>query len=301
MTATTQKLTGILVALITPWTDDQKAIDRDRLRTHVDRIFDSGLHGIVPAGTTGEFTNMTLEERKELTELCVEYAAGRGPVVAGVGSTSTRDSLELARHAAQAGASALMVVPPFYDPVNYEQCQEIMSEIHDTSGLDIVYYNVPAASGLHLTPAQIAGLSRHGVKYLKDSSGDAVGFTELVFGLHDQITALNGADTLTFYGLVAGCKGSVWGASNIIPELSAELWNTIVVNGDVKGGRELWTKIYPINKFLEEHNYPSAVKTGMELRGWATGGLRKPFKLLEGEPKTELARLLRAAGVKLLE
>ncbi|KAL2413141.1 4-hydroxy-tetrahydrodipicolinate synthase [Exophiala dermatitidis] len=295
------ELKGVLVALVTPWTDDQKSIDKQRLKAQIDRIFDAGNHGLVPAGTTGEFTAMTIAERKELIELCVEYAAGRGPVVAGTGATSTTDAIELAEHAAKAGAAALMVVPPFYDPVNYEQCKELMSEIHKASGLDIVYYNVPAASGLKLTPPQIASLSSVGVKYLKDSSGDAVAFTELVFSLHDQITALNGADTLTFYGIVAGCKGSVWGASNIIPELSAQFWNTLAVKGDVPAGRELWKKIYPICKFLEEHNYPSAVKTGMELRGWATGGVRKPFKLLEGEPKAELAQLLRNAGLKLVE
>lgn len=295
------KLGGILVALATTWTDDGKAIDKNRLKEHIDRIFDAGCHGIVPAGTTGEFTAMSLNERKQLIELCVEYTAGRGFVVAGTGATNTQDAVELAEHAAKAGASALMVVPPFYDPVDYEQAKELFSEIHKSSGLDIVYYNVPQASGLKLSPVEIAGLSKHGVKYLKDSSGDATAFTDLVFSQHEHITAFNGADCLTFYGLVAGCTGSVWGASNIFPELSAQLWETIVVKKDVDGGRELWRKIYPICEFLERYNYPSAVKTGMELRGWKTGGLRKPFKLLPAEPRAELAEILRKAGIKVVE
>ncbi|OQV10686.1 hypothetical protein CLAIMM_14649 [Cladophialophora immunda] len=300
MGSANQPLTGILVALITPFTDDGTAIDKNRLKSHIDHIVNTGCHGLVPGGTTGEFTAMTMDERKQNLELCLEYAAGRVPVVVGIGATTTKDCIELAQHAAKAGATALMVVPPFYDPVNYEQLQELMSEIHEASNLDIVYYNIPSASGLTLTPTQIAGLSKVGVRYLKDTSGNAPAFTELVFSLGDQITAFNGWDTLTFYSLAAGCKGAVWGASNIIPELSAQLWETLAVNGDLKAGRELWSQIYPICKFLEEYNYPSAVKTAMELLGYPTGGLRKPFKLLTGERRAELGKILQSAGLKVV-
>ncbi|KAL8801777.1 MAG: hypothetical protein Q9182_004249 [Xanthomendoza sp. 2 TL-2023] len=132
--------------------------------------------------------------------------------------------LDLAAHAATAGAAALMVVPPFYDPVILDQLRDLLSEIHTTSdSLPIVYYHIPAASGLHLSPAEIAGLSDVGVRYLKDTSGNAPAFTELLFGLHDRITAFNGWDTLTFYGLAPGAKCSVWGAGNLIPKLAVQL------------------------------------------------------------------------------
>ena len=301
MSRSSSVLSGILVAVITPFTDDGKAIHKDRLKSHINHLFDAGCHGIVAGGSTGEFTALTLDERKTLTELCVEYAAGRGPVVAGTGATSTKDCVELSQHAAKAGATALMVVPPFYDPVNYEQLQELMTEIHDVSNLDIVYYNIPSASGLTLSPQEIAGLSKSGVKYLKDTSGNATAFTDLVFTWSSQITAFNGWDTLTFYSLAAGCKGAVWGASNIIPELSAQLWECVSVKGDLKNGRELWAKIYPICAFLESHNYSSAVKTGMELLGHPTGGLRRPFRLLAGEPRRELAKLLKNAGLSVVD
>ncbi|BDD56832.1 hypothetical protein MPDQ_008192 [Monascus purpureus] len=298
MTTTPQELKGILVALITPFSDDGTKIDEKRLETHINRLIAAGMHGLVPGGSTGEFTALTLDERKQLTELCVKYAAGRVPVVAGTGATSTREAVDLAKHAAQAGAAAVMVVPPYYDPVNYEQLRELMAEIHETSNLPIVYYNIPSASGLTLTPQQIADLSEVGVKYLKDTSGNAPALTELIFGLSNKITSFNGWDTLTFYGLAAGCPGSVWGAANIIPELAAELWNAISVKGDLKRGRELWAKAWPICKFLESHNYAAAVKTGVELTGYPTGGVRKPFALLTEEYKTELATLLQSAGVK---
>ena len=287
-----------MVALITPFTDDKSKIDEARLKAHIEHQINSGIHGLVPGGSTGEFTTMSTAERKQLHELCIKYAAGRVPVVASTGSTSTAEALELAEHAAKAGAAALMVVPPFYDPVNLEQLKELMSEIHAVSKLDIVYYNIPSASGLTLTPAELASLSKVGVKYFKDTSGNAPDFTELVFGLSDQITAFNGWDTLTFYGLAAGCKGGVWGAANIIPELAVELWDAISVKGDIALGREIWKKCWPICKFLESHNYASAVKTGVELRGQPTGGLRKPFALLSPELTAELKKLLQDAGVK---
>jgi 4-hydroxy-tetrahydrodipicolinate synthase len=291
-------LGGIMVALITPFTDDRTKIDEARLQSHIEHLIKAGCHGLVPGGSTGEFTTLSLAERKQLTELCVKFAAGRVPVIAGTGSTSTDEAVELSVHAAKAGAAATMVVPPFYDPVNLEQLHEMLNEIYTSSGLPIVFYNIPSASGLTLSPAEIAGLSKVGVKYLKDTSGNAPALTELIFGLSDQITAFNGWDTLTFYGLAAGAPGGVWGAANIIPELAVELWDAVSVKGDLKRGREIWAKAWPVCKFLESHNYAAAVKTGCELVGQPTGGLRKPFALLSPELTAELKQLLQNAGVK---
>ncbi|KAJ3962460.1 hypothetical protein N0V92_000837 [Colletotrichum tropicale] len=294
-----QELKGVLVALATPFTPDQKSIDTKLLDEHIQRLIAKGVHGLVPGGSTGEFTALDAEERKILIEQTVKSAAGRVPVVAGIGDLSTVRAVDHAVHAASVGATALMVVPPFYDAPNLAQLRELLSEIHQASKLPIVYYNIPSASGVTLSPSEIASLSEVGVTHLKDTSGNGPALTELIFSTatNSRITAFNGWDTLTFYGLAAGAKGSVWGATNIIPELSSQLWQAVAEDADLRKGRELWAKIFPICKFLESHNYASAVKTGMELRGWKTGGLRKPFALLEGEPRKELAGLLRDAGV----
>jgi dihydrodipicolinate synthase/N-acetylneuraminate lyase len=292
----TTELGGVIVALITPFTDDGSAIDEGRLEAHINRMLDAGVHGLLPGGSTGEFTALTTSERKQLLELVVKYANGRAPVVAGIGCLNTKDDVEMAQHAAQAGASAVMVVPPFYDAVNYQELRGLMQEIHSASGLPIVYYNIPGASGTRLSPEEIAGLSDVGVKYLKDTSGDGPALTELIFGHADKITTFNGWDTLTFYGMAAGCKGSVWGATNVIPELSVELWNTLAVKKDIEKARQLWKQIWPICATLEKGNYAAAVKTSLELQGYPTGGVRKPFNLLTGEPQAELKRVLGSAG-----
>ena len=295
-------LTGVLVALVTPFTAYGSEIDAAVLEAHVDRLIREGAHGLVPAGSTGEFTTLTVAERKQLTELVVKTAAGRVPVVAGTGALTTGDAVDLAAHAARAGASALMVVPPFYDAVDLRTLKELLAEIYAASRLPIVFYNIPGASGLSLTPAEIASLAEvEGVRYLKDTSGDAVALTELLQSHGDRITTFNGWDTLTFYGIAAGAKGAVWGATNFIPELSRQLWDALAVDADLVRGRELWAKIYPICRLLEQHNYAAAVKTGLELTGYPAGPPRKPFALLEGEARAELAGLLRAAGVEVAD
>ena len=218
-------------------------MDEGRLQSHIEQLIKAGVHGLVPGGTTGEFTAMTLDERKHLLELCIKHTRGRVPVVAGIGALSTKDGVDLATHAAKTGAAALMVVPPFYDPVNVEQLRELMADISAASNLPIMYYNIPSASGLTLSPQELASLSEVGVQYLKDTSGNAPDFTELLFGLHDRITAFNGWDTLTFYALAAGAKGSVWGTLNLIPELLVKLWDALATRGDLQEGMRLWAKI----------------------------------------------------------
>lgn len=289
-------LHGVLVALVTPFTADGTEIDGDCLRSQVERLIAAGVHGLVPGGSTGEFTALTLAERKQLTEDCVKAANGRVPVVAGTGALSTAEAIELSRHAASVGASALMVVPPFYDAPNLEQVKAHLAAVQEASGLPIVYYNIPAASGVDLTAAEIASLAEvKGVDFLKDTSGDAVSLGELLVAHHDKITAFNGWDTLTFFGLASGAKGTVWGATNLIPDLSMQLWDAVAVRGDLAEGRQLWAKIWPICNFLESHNYAAAVKTGLELIGESAGPVRAPFTLLDAEARETLTELLVAA------
>ncbi|KAE8420667.1 hypothetical protein BDV36DRAFT_249307 [Aspergillus pseudocaelatus] len=137
-----------------------------------------------------------------------------------------------------------MVVPPFYDAVNLAELRGLLKEVHDVSKLPFVYYNIPSASGVLLTPSELASLSDVGVKYLKDTSGNGPALTEVLFAkdIKDKATSFNGWDTLTFYGMAAGAKGCIWCATNILSELSVRLWDAVSVRGDIKEGRVLWEK-----------------------------------------------------------
>ena len=189
-------------------------------------------------------------------ELCVKAADGRVPVVAGTGALTTDATVEFSKHAADVGADAVMVVPPFYDTLTVPELKEHLQAVHDGCGLPIVYYNIPGITGLRLSAAQLADLGQvPGVRYIKDTSGDAVALSELLIKHAEAITTFNGWDTLTFLGIASGAKGSVWGAVNIFPELAVELWDTVAIRKDLDAGRALWARLWPLCDFLEARGY----------------------------------------------
>src|SRR3954454_9208411 len=134
---------GVLPAMITPFTEDGNGIDTGALRAFVDRLIGAGVGGLVPGGSTGEFTTLTNAERRQLTEVTVEAAAGRVPVVAGTSALSTRETVELSVHAEQAGAAAVMIIPPFYDAPAWRELKAHFQAVADAISVPIMYYNMP--------------------------------------------------------------------------------------------------------------------------------------------------------------
>jgi 4-hydroxy-tetrahydrodipicolinate synthase len=278
---------GVLPALITPFTEDGADVDADALAAIVDRLVDAGVGGLVPGGSTGEFTTLTGDERRAVVEVSVEAAAGRVPVVAGTGALSTRETVELSVHAEQAGATAVMVVPPFYDALSWRELLAHYTAVADAIDIPIMYYNLPSASGVKLTAAQLRELP---VTCLKDTGGDAVAATELI--QTDGPTLLNGWDTLTFAALAAGVRAIVWGAASILPEQCVELHRLLIDDPDLPAARELWARLWPLCQFLEDQSYPVAVKTACRLVGDATGPVRPPLLPLDDAATSELTALL---------
>ncbi|BAK35426.1 dihydrodipicolinate synthase [Microlunatus phosphovorus NM-1] len=292
------EIRGILAAVVTPFTADGSAIDEDNLRAQVDRLVEAGIHALVPTGSTGEFASLSLDEHKRVIELYVEAAAGRVPVIAGIGGLTNQITIELAKHAKQVGADALMVVPPFYEPLGFEDVKFFLTSVSEAAGLPIVYYNIPGITGAKLSAAELAELGEiENVKYLKDTSGDAVSLTELLVNHSDKIKAFNGWDTLTFVGIASGAEAAVWGAAGIVPEQAVELWNVLAEKKDLDGGRELWAKLWRLADFLESVNYIAGVKAGLELVGSPAGPPRLPARPLSDEKRAELKEILDAIGV----
>jgi len=289
------ELHGVLPALITPFTDDGEAVDTAALAALVERLVGAGVGGLVPCGSTGEFTTLTNAERREVVETTVAAAAGRVPVVAATGALSTREAVELSVHAQQAGAAAVMVVPPFYDPLPWRELKAHYGAIADAIDIPIMYYNLPGATGQHLTAEQLRELP---IASLKDTGGDAVLATELV--QTDGPTLLNGWDTLTFAALAAGVRAVVWGTASIVPEQCVELHRLLIDDADLPAARELWARLWPLCDFLESQSYAAAVKAACALMGDTTGPVRAPLLPLEDAAAAELERVLdhaRAAGV----
>ncbi len=294
----TVHLSGILAAVTTPFTGDGGAVDEAALTAQTEWLIASGIHGLVPCGTTGACPARRPAQHGRVIPLYGAAAAGRVPVVAGVGALATAAAIDLAQHAERAGADAVMLVPPFYDPLDFATLLTFLRTVADSISLPVVYYNVPGATGIRLTADQIAELGGiEGVDYLKDTSGDAVTLTDLLVNRTDVIRAFNGWDTLTFVGLALGAEAAVWGAAGVVPELAVRLWDTLAVKGDLAEAREQWRHLWAISDFLESVNYVAGVKAGLELVGHPAGPPRAPIQPLTGEQRGTFAAILQRAGV----
>jgi 4-hydroxy-tetrahydrodipicolinate synthase len=278
---------GVLPALITPFTEDGAAIDTDALAAHVERLIAGGVSGLVPGGSTGEFPTLTTAERRLLIEVTIEASAGRVPVVAGTGALSTRETVELSVHAEQAGAAAVMVVPPFYDPLRWHELVAHYASVAEAIRIPIMYYNLPSATGIRLTAEQMRELP---IGSFKDTGGDATWATEMI--QTGGPTLLNGWDTLTFAALAAGVEAVVWGTASIVPEECVELHRLLIDDIDLPAARELWSRLWRLCQFLESQSYSAAVKAGCRLVGDTTGPVRAPLLPLEDDAVGELASVL---------
>ena len=225
-----------------------------------------------------------------IVEVTVEAAGGRVPVVAGTGALSTRETVELSVHAERAGAAAVMVVPPFYEPPSWRELLAHYRAVAESISIPIMYYNLPGASGVKLTAEQLRELP---VTCLKDTGGDATAATELI--QTDGPTLLNGWDTLTFAALAAGVRAVVWGTASIVPEQCVELHRLLIDDIDLPAARELWARLWPLCQFLESQSYSAAVKTACGLVGDTTGPVRAPLLPLDEAATRELAAVVEHA------
>jgi len=290
-------LHGVLPALITPFTDDGAHVDTQALAAIVERLVGAGVDGLVPGGSTGEFTTLTGAERRLLVEATVDAAAGRVPVVAGTGALSTRETVELSVHAERSGAAAVMVVPPFYDALSWRELVAHFRAVAEAISIPIMYYNLPSATGVIVDAERLAELRRVArVTSLKDTGGDAVAATELLQAGDEVPTLLNGWDTLTFSALAAGVRAVVWGTASIVPEPCVALHRLLIDEIDLPAARALWARLWPLCRFLEGQSYPAAVKAACALVGDATGPVRPPLLPLEEDAVAELRGLLERVG-----
>src|SRR5688572_20949697 len=192
-------LRGILSALSTPF-DAQSRVDEGALRELVEGQIAEGIHGFIPCGSTGEFPALSTEERKRVTEVVLETVNGRAPVAAHTGSTSTAVAIDLSKHAKAAGADAVMVVQPYYEPLSLDEIYGYFQEIGAAADLPIMVYNIPSCTGMNLPVDFMAKMAREipQVQYVKDSSGDLSQVEQMLYQHSDVMTSFNGWDTVTF-------------------------------------------------------------------------------------------------------
>jgi 4-hydroxy-tetrahydrodipicolinate synthase len=256
---------GIFPALVTPFTADDQfdpAAYRDLIRFVLPHV-----NGVVPCGTTGEFSSMTLAEKKQAIEVCLDEVAGRVPVLAGTGCQSTRETLELTRWAKDAGVTGALVVAPYFLKPRFNEVFDHYRQV-DKLGLPVVLYNIPQCSGTHYRwwTAEGMGLAFDNVIGMKDSSGDLPFFMAALEKLRGTIGLFVGHDEVVGPALLAGADGAILASANLIPHIWQEIYHA-ATRGDVEKVRCRHKEIQILTRLVVRKGGPQAVKEGLRMVG----------------------------------
>ncbi|SDC92995.1 4-hydroxy-tetrahydrodipicolinate synthase [Geodermatophilus telluris] len=287
-------LRGVLSALLTPFDGDGR-VDEATLRRVVDRNIDGGVHGVVACGSTGEFTALSGAERRLVVETVVDQAAGRVPVVAQTGAQTTAEAIELSRHAEQAGASVVMVVAPYYEPLTIDETKRYLRTVAESVGIPVMLYNLPAATGVNMPPALIGELAREvdNIRYVKDTTADIAQAGQLIHNHADVVSTFVGWDSLLLAALAEGAAGVMAGTANVIAAQLVSI-HAAMSQGDLHRARDEWTQLYPLIDAIMAAPFSAAVKTALGATGFAIGDPRPPVLPLDGEVAATISRLASA-------
>ncbi|MEZ5086223.1 MAG: 4-hydroxy-tetrahydrodipicolinate synthase [Tessaracoccus sp.] len=287
-------LSGVLTALAIPF-DSNGDLDVPVLKAIVDRSVDAGVGGVVACGSTGEVGALTSDERLKVVETVVERTAGRAPVIAQTGATSTREAIRLSKAAEAAGADMVMLVTPYYEPITLEETAKYLKDVASSVELPVMLYNIPGATGVNFAPDFVRELATDipNVRYIKDSSANYEQNLELIHHHSDVIGTIVGWDAYAYSSLVEGAAAVMAGAANVVPsELVAVA--KAVGEGDLAGGFELWRKVYPVMDHLLTTAFIPGIKAGLKLQGLDAGVPRLPMLPYSEEETARLAELLDA-------
>jgi 4-hydroxy-tetrahydrodipicolinate synthase len=279
--------------MATPFTAGGEKVDEPALRALTDRTLTAGVHGLVPCGSTGEFPALTDDERRAVTEIVIDQAAGRAPVIVHTGAMTTQQAAALSRHAEQAGAAAIMVVPPYYEPLSTDEIGIYYRDVAASVGIDVMIYNLPMATGVNMSPEDIAALAADmpNIRYVKDTSGNFGQAAQLLHQYGSALTTFVGWDTLYLGSLTEGARGSVIGAANVVPGELVAIYDAIQ-GGDLTAARTVWDKIFPLMQFFMSGSYVAGIKSALQFGEHAIGDPRLPIQPVRGPRLTELHTIL---------
>ncbi len=290
--ATEKRIQGWMTALVTPF--KQGAVDEAAFRALIDWQIASGIHGLVPVGTTGESPTLSHHEHKRVVEIAVAEARGRVPVIAGAGSNNTAEAIDLAAHAEEAGADAVLVVTPYYNKPSQEGLFRHFKAIDDAIGIPIVIYNIPPRSVIDMsveTMKRCYGELRN-IIGVKDATGNVARISMQRHAMGPDFLQFSGDDMTALSCFAAGAKGCISVVSNAAPRPCADLWNAAEA-GDYARALTIQDKLTPLHgaTFLEAG--VTGAKTGLSLLGKASEEVRLP--LVSSTDKTREA--IRAAMI----
>lgn len=285
-------LRGVLTALATPFTA-QGEVDIPVLKSLVDRSIDGGVDGVVACGSTGEFAVLSSDERRLVVETVVEHAAGRVPVVAQTGATSTREAIGLSRHAQECGADVVMVVAPYYEPLSRSEAAGYFRAVAEAVEVPVMLYNMPGPTGINLDPDLVGELAQgtENIRYIKDSSGDMGQATQLIHHHREHISTIIGWDSLILAALTEGAAAVMAGTANIAPREIVAVARAVAA-GDLAAARAAWDRVYPLIDAILSAPYVPAVKAALRVLDQPIGSPRKPIEDLDAAREARLEDIL---------
>ena len=287
---------GSIPALVTPFRDG--AFDESAFRRLVEWQIENGSSALVPCGTTGESPTISYEEHMRVTDVCIEVAAGRVPVIAGAGSNSTAEAIMLARHAEEAGADAVLVVTPYYNKPNQEGLYQHFRQIHDSIGIPIVLYNIPGRSIVDLgleTLGRLNALPR--VIGMKDATGDIARVSDYRRALGAEFCQLSGCDESALAHFAHGGVGCISVTANVAPRLCADFQAACAAN-DMAAARTLNDQLHPLHRAMFTDCSPGPVKYAMaRVLGWMSEDVRLPVVPCSAAAREAVDQALAHAGL----
>jgi 4-hydroxy-tetrahydrodipicolinate synthase len=288
-------LKGSLVALITPFRNG--AVDEKAFQSLVDWQIGQGTHGVVPCGTTGESPTLSHAEHRRVVELCVEVAKGRVPVIAGSGSNSTEEAIDLTRHAQKAGADAALIVTPYYNKPTQEGLYQHYKAINDAVDLPIIIYNIPPRCVIDMSVATMARLAKlSNIVGVKDATNDLVRPLRTRAAIGPDFTMLSGEDGTVMAFMAQGGDGCISVTANVAPRACADMheaWQ----KGDAATAMKINARLAPLNDALFVETSPAPIKYACSLIGKSTADVRLPLVPASPQAQETVRTAMRSAGV----
>jgi 4-hydroxy-tetrahydrodipicolinate synthase len=266
---------GIFVPNITPFS--AQSVDESALRRVLDYIIESNASGLVPCGTTGESATLTHDEHRRVIGITIEHAAGRVPVIAGTGSNSTSEAVELTKHAENAGADAALLICPYYNRPTQAGLIAHFTQIAEATSLRLIMYNIPSRTGINMTAATTAELSRvPNIVGIKEASGDLNQVAAIIEQADPDFAVLSGDGNLTFAICCLGGVGGILADAHILPGEWRRMVDLIAA-GSIADAREIHYRLLPITRALFLETNPAPVKVALDLMGIAPADTRLPL------------------------
>jgi 4-hydroxy-tetrahydrodipicolinate synthase len=276
--------TGSMVALVTPFKDGK--VDWQSLENLIEFHIQSGTHGIVPCGTTGESATLSHEEHDSVVKTVVKTVNKRVPVIAGTGSNSTAEAVRLTREAENSGADGALMISPYYNRPTQEGIYQHYRKVASEVGIPIIVYNIPGRTGSKIEPETLARMAEvENIAGVKEATGSVDQAIDVIRLCGDRLALYSGEDSLIFSLMALGGKGVISTVANIAPKQTAQLAEACL-NGDWEKGRALQFKLIPLIRSLFIETNPIPVKTALALMGKCSGELRLPLTpMAEGNLK----------------